>query len=340
MTNGSSKDRFFLCVGVSAQKPSDDERLRRALSEISNRDPQVRVNLGTTPGLLHQVEGESKSQLDSVCDRLRTQYLAINVDRPKPVLLETIRETSEGEAKYIRQAGGLGNYGHCRLRLEPNERGGGYSFASLVPSDVMPEEYVRAVDCGVQAAMQLGVLSRYPVVDLMAFLIDGSYHAEDSNPLAFEIAGSIALQQAARRASPVVLEPVVMAKFQVPELFSGTIVHEVTRRRGRIVEIRDECSTKDDLSSSSGTMSKVHRRMLRNWYTARRLREITAILPLSELLAWEFSELGALTMKLVGYEDVPDEESPDENTSGVTANKPNHPQSRRGLEAIRPEEEE
>lgn len=305
MLAGSSKDRLFVCIGISAKNPSDDERLRRALSEIAVRDLQVSVN-SQPEGVFHTVEGESTSQLDSVCNRLRNQYLAINIDGPKPVFLETFRESCEAEGKYIRQVGGSGTYGHCRLHIEPRARGEGYFFISRVSRDVLPDQYASSVDHGVQIAMRSGGLHGYPLVDLNVTLIDASYHAENSNPAAFEIAGSTAFLSALKNTSTILLEPVVRFEIEGSGWYMEEIKQEVTRRHGRI----DETS----------------------------VTEITATLPLSELLATSFRELGAFTMRLAGYEPVLGDEPLDEDASGVTANNPNSPRLRNRFEAVRPEQ--
>jgi len=305
MIIGSSKDRFFVSVDVSAKDPRDDQRLRRALSEITVRDLQVSINSHPT-GAFHTVEGESTSQLESICNRLRNQYLAIIVDGPKPVFLETFREDCEVEGKYIQQVGGSGNYGHCRLHIEPSARGRGYSFISMVPRGLLLDEYVKSIERGVQIAMQSGGLHGHPIVDLNVTLIDASYHAEDSNPTAFEIAGSTAFVSAVKKAHPILLEPVVSFEIEVGGWYREEIKHQVALRRGRVEE--------------------------------RGTGEITATLPLSELLTASFKEIGALTMRLAGYEPVRGAEPPDEDASGVTANNPKVPRPRSGSEAVRPEE--
>ena len=305
MIIGSSKDRFFVSVDVSAKYPRDDQRLRRALSEITVRDLQVSINSHPT-GAFHTVEGESTSQLESICNRLRNQYLAIIVDGPKPVFLETFREDCEVEGKYIQQVGGSGNYGHCRLHIEPSARGRGYSFISMVPRGLLLDEYVKSIERGVQIAMQSGGLHGHPIVDLNVTLIDASYHAEDSNPTAFEIAGSTAFVSAVKKAHPILLEPVVSFEIEVGGWYREEIKHQVALRRGRVEE--------------------------------RGTGEITATLPLSELLTASFKEIGALTMRLAGYEPVRGAEPPDEDASGVTANNPKVPRPRSSSEAVRPEE--
>ncbi len=265
MLTGSSKDRFFVCVDVRPKKPSDDRRLQGALSEIAVRDLQISVN-SQPEGMFHTVEGESTLQLDSICNRLRNQYLSIDIDGPKPVFLETFRESCKAEGKYIRQVSGSGNYGHCRLNIEPRARGEGYLFISLVSSDVLPDQYVSSVDRGVQIAMQSGGLHGYPLVDLKVNLMDATYHAEDSDLAAFEIAGSTAFLSAVKNTSPILLEPVVRFEIDGSGWFMEETKHELTRRHGRIEEV-----------SATG---------------------ITATLTLSEFLAASFREIGAFTMRL------------------------------------------
>ncbi|WP_239461529.1 hypothetical protein [Occallatibacter savannae] len=233
--------------------------------------------------------------------------------------------------------GGSGNYGHCRLRLEPRARGEGYSFASLVGGD-LPDAFVKAVDRGVQSAMLSGVVRGHPAVDLAAYLVHGSYHAEDSNPEAFEIAGATAFRNAARACSPVVLEPIVIASYEVQKMWAETIEHAVGRRGGRIASIKPVFCDENGVSISSKGFANVQSQMLNDWLTAREWTEITAILPLSGLLTAPFSRLGILTARLVSYEPV--DESEDEGTAGITVNKPTPPRRGSSGEAVRPEEDD
>lgn len=294
---GSSKGRHFLYLTVSAVDSVDEERLRKALTEIDSRDPKISFNPQVKRGAF-VIEGDSESQLDSVCDRLRDEYkITIHVGAPIAILLETVRKSGEAEGKYIRQVGGSGNYGHCKLRVEPNEPGKGYSFTNLVPADLLPNEYVSSVDRGVWGAMQSGILHGHPTVDLKVTLVDGSYHVQDSNPKAFEIAGSIAFEHAARKASPVLLEPVMLVEIDVPDAFTPMVEPDIFKRRGRI----------DRMVSENGRS------------------EIRAIVPVAELLASGFSSLTECPTQFAGYEAVSDDGTSDENGQGVTANKPNRP---------------
>jgi elongation factor G len=292
---GSSKGRPYLYLTVSAVDSGDDERLQKAMVEMDGHDPLTSVIPQPMQGS-HIVEGETESQLDAICDRLRDEYkLSIKVGAPTVVLLETIREIGEAEGRYIRRTGGSANYGHCKLRIEPNVTGEGYSFISSVPGGVLPNEYVSSIDRGVQRAMQSGILRGFPLVDLKVNLIDGSYHAVDSNPEAFEIAGSIAFEHAARKASPVLLEPVMLVEIDVPDAFTAIVEPDIFQHRGRI----------DRMVSENGRS------------------EIKAIVPLAELLASGFSSLAEFPTEFAGYEAVSDDGASDENGLGVTANKPN-----------------
>jgi elongation factor G len=312
MMSESSKDRPFLCLSISAADSADDERLQNALVEIASGDPRIRVNSQPLK-VSHRVEGQSKSQLDFVCDRLRDEYhLAINVTAPEPVLLETIHTCVEAEGKFIRQLGGMGNYGHCRLSIEPIKPVEGYVFASALGNGVLPAEYLNSIERGVQRAMQLGVHSGRYLVGLKVTVVDGSYHAEDSNPMAFEMAGMIALEHALRNAAPVVLEPVMAFDIDVPDAFAIVIEDEINQHRGRIDRMRNE----------------------------NERSEITAIVPLSELLASSSNGLAAYPMEFAGYEAVRDDDPLNENGSGARANKPDRPKPSRRSEMARPDLED
>src|SRR5262249_11048400 len=146
----------------------------------------------------------------------------------------TIRKQSQAEGKYIRQTGGSGQYGHVKIRIEPNEPGKGYEFLNEVVGGTVPKEYVKPVDQGIKEAMEGGILAGYEMVDVKAILYDGSYHEVDSSEMAFKIAGSMAFKEAARKASPVLLEPVMSVEVVVPEDFAGAIMGDLSARRGRI----------------------------------------------------------------------------------------------------------
>jgi len=156
------------------------------------------------------------------------------VGEPKVAFRETIRKESDAEGKYIRQTGGSGNYGHFKIRLKPNEPGKGYEFINDIKGGVIPKEYIKPIDQGIREALDGGILAGFPVVDVVVSLYDGSYHDVDSNEMAYKIAGSMAFKEAARKASPVLLEPVMAVEVTVPEDFVGTIIGDINSRRGRI----------------------------------------------------------------------------------------------------------
>jgi elongation factor G len=178
-----------------------------------------------SPGGHAIIRGMSESHLETVCDRVsRELQIEINIGGPKVIYVETIRRRSEAEGKYIRQTGGSGNYGYVKLRLEPGEPGSGYQFSSEIREGQIPLEFIEPVSRGVSGAASGGILAGYEMVDLRAVLCDGSYHTEDSNAMAITIAGSIAFKEAACRASPIVLEPVMSVEAVVPEKYLGDVV--------------------------------------------------------------------------------------------------------------------
>jgi elongation factor G len=165
---------------------------------------------------------------------MREYKVEANVGKPQVAYRETIRRKSEAEGKYIRQTGGRGQYGHAKIRIEPNEPGKGYEFINEVVGGSVPKEFIKPIDQGIQEALEGGILAGYPMVDVKVELYDGSYHDVDSNEMAFKIAGSMAFKEAARKASPVLLEPVMAVEVVTPEDYAGVIMGDLSSRRGRI----------------------------------------------------------------------------------------------------------
>ena len=224
--SGPSSERPILRLTVSAAENCDDERLRKALVRIAGEDRSIRM-AAKSEGAAYVLEGISESQLDGICNRIRDECrLAIRVAAPEVILVETIRGTAEAEGKYIRQTGG----GHCWLRLEPNTKSDDCEFVSNVSGGILPEEFVIAIERGVRRAMDAGTRDNRPLVRVKVTLTDGSYHAEDSNSTAFEIAASVALTKAVREASPVLLEPVMAVSINVPEEMVIAIEHRIHER--------------------------------------------------------------------------------------------------------------
>jgi elongation factor G len=223
-----------ISVAIEPKTKADQEKMGVALSRLADEDPTFKVHTDEDSGQTI-IEGMGELHLEILVDRMRREHkVEANVGEPKVAFRETIRKKAEAEGRYIRQTGGSGNYGHCWLRVEPNEPGKGYEFINAIKGGVIPKEYIKPIDQGVQGALELGILAGFPLVDIKVFLIDGSYHDVDSNEMAFKFAGSIAFKEAARKASPVLLEPVMAVEVTVPEEHMGTIIGDINSRRGRI----------------------------------------------------------------------------------------------------------
>ena len=224
----------MIAVAVEPKTKSDQEKMGIALGKLAQEDPTFKVSTDPDSGQTI-LEGMGELHLEILVDRMMREFnVQANVGKPQVAYRETIRKEAKAEGKYIRQTGGSGQYGHVRIRLEPNEPGKGYEFINEVVGGVIPKEFIKPVDQGIKEAMEGGVLAGYEMVDVKATLYDGSYHDVDSNEMAFKIAGSMAFKEAARKASPVLLEPVMSVEVVVPEEYMGTIIGDLSSRRGRI----------------------------------------------------------------------------------------------------------
>ena len=223
-----------ISVAVEPKTKADQEKMGVALNKLAQEDPTFKVHTDPDSGQTI-ISGMGELHLEIIIDRMMREYkVEANVGKPQVAYRETVRKPAEAEGKYIRQTGGRGQYGHVKIKLEPQEPGKGYEFLNEIVGGVVPREYIKPVDQGIQEAMEGGVLAGYPVVDVKVTLFDGSYHEVDSNEMAFKIAGSMAFKEAARRASPVLLEPVMAVEVVTPEDFAGTIMGDLSSRRGRI----------------------------------------------------------------------------------------------------------
>jgi elongation factor G len=223
-----------ISVAVEPKTKGDQEKMGMALGKLAQEDPTFRVHTDPDSGQTI-IEGMGELHLEIIIDRMMREFnVQANVGKPQVAYRETIRKKSEAEGKFIRQSGGRGQYGHAKIRIEPNEPGKGYEFVNDVVGGTVPKEYIKPIDQGIQEAMEGGVLAGYEIVDVKATLYDGSYHDVDSNEMAFKIAGSMAFKAAAAKASPVLLEPVMAVEVVVPEEFAGTIRGDLSSRRGRI----------------------------------------------------------------------------------------------------------
>jgi elongation factor G len=222
-----------IAVAVEPKTKGDQEKMGLALSRLAQEDPTFRVSTDPDSGQTI-IEGMGELHLEILVDRMMREYkVEANVGKPQVAYRETIRKNSQAEGKFIRQSGGKGQYGHVKIRMEPNP-GKGYEFENEITGGSIPKEFIKPVDAGIKEALEGGVLAGYEMVDVKVTLYDGSYHDVDSSEMAFKIAGSMAFKEAAKKASPVLLEPVMSVEVVVPEDFMGVIVGDLNSRRGRI----------------------------------------------------------------------------------------------------------
>jgi elongation factor G len=226
-------------IAIEPKTKDDQEKMGLALRKLSEEDPTFRVRTDEETGQTI-ISGMGELHLDIIIDRMKREFkVEANIGQPQVAYRETIRQKAEAEGKYIKQSGGRGQYGHCWLRVEPQEPGQGFEFENEIKGGAIPQEYIPAIEKGVKEAMNTGVLAGYPVVDLKVSLYDGSYHEVDSSEAAFKIAGSMCFKEACRRANPVILEPVMKVVVITPENFMGDVVGDLNARRGIIKEITD-----------------------------------------------------------------------------------------------------
>ncbi len=224
-----------ISVAIEPKTKAGQEKMGIALSKLAEEDPTFKTYTDQETGQTI-IAGMGELHLEIIVDRLLREFkVEGNVGAPQVAYKETIRKEVEQGTKYARQSGGKGQYGHVKIRVEPNEPGKGYEFINAVVGGAIPKEYIPAVDAGIQGAMNAGVLAGYPVVDVKVTLFDGSYHEVDSSEMAFKIAGSMAFKEACRKANPVILEPIMKVAVTVPDEYMGTVIGDITARRGNIL---------------------------------------------------------------------------------------------------------
>jgi elongation factor G len=222
-------------VAVEPKTKNDQDKLSRALQALSEEDPTFQVHSDEETGQT-VIGGMGELHLEVLVDRMLREFkVDANVGKPQVAYRETIKQSVEKvETRYVRQTGGRGQYGHVVLNLEPTGPGGGYEFIDKITGGIIPKEYIPSVDAGIQDAMQSGVLAGYPVVDIRATLVFGSYHDVDSSEMAFKIAGSICFKEACRKAHPVLLEPIMAVEVVTPEDYMGDVIGNLSARRGKV----------------------------------------------------------------------------------------------------------
>ena len=280
-----------ISVRIEPKTKADQEKMGLALHRLADEDPTFRIKGDEETGDT-LICGMGELHLEIIVDRMKREFkVDANVGRPQVAYKETIKTTAKAEGKYIRQSGGRGQYGHVWLEAEPVDRGQGFEFINAIKGGAIPQEYIPAVEKGVKEAIDKGVVAGYPVVDVKVTLYDGSFHEVDSSEMAFKIAGSMAFQECAKRASPVLLEPIMKVEVIAPEKFLGEVAGDLSSRRARI----EKMSARGG-SGSTGDLA---------------LKVIDAKVPLSEMFGYA-TQLRSLsegratyTMEFSNYEDIP-----------------------------------
>ncbi len=231
-------------IRIEPKTKADQEKMGTALRRLAEEDPTFRVagDLETGETI---ISGMGELHLEIIVDRMKREFnVEANVGRPQVAYRETITGEAEGEGKFIRQSGGRGQYGHAKIRIKPRERGAGFEFINAIKGGAIPNEFIPAVEKGIKEALDRGILANYRVVDVEVTLYDGSYHDVDSSESAFKIAGSMAFQEAAKNAKPVILEPIMKVQILVPLDFLGEVTGDVNSKRGKIESIEDRANIK------------------------------------------------------------------------------------------------
>lgn len=223
-----------ISIAIEPKTKADQEKLALSLNKITLEDPSFKVKYDEETGQT-LISGMGELHLEIIVDRLRREFkVDANVGKPQVAYRETITRPSLAEGKFIRQTGGRGQYGHVKIKLEPREQGTGFEFVNEIKGAAIPREYIPAVEKGIKEAMETGVVAGYPFVDVAVRLYDGSYHEVDSSEIAFKIAGSMAFKDGVSKGAPVILEPIMKVEVVVPEDFMGTVIGDLSSRRGKI----------------------------------------------------------------------------------------------------------
>ncbi len=229
-----------ISMAIEPKTKKDQEKLSQVLNKFMKEDPTFRATADPETGqtLIH---GMGELHLEIMVDRMKREYnIEVNVGKPQVAYKETIRKKATGEGKFIRQTGGRGQYGHAIIEIEPLERGQGFVFENAIVGGVIPKEFIPAVEKGIKEALESGILAGYPVVDVKVRLFDGSYHEVDSSEIAFQIAGSMAFKDAAKKADPVILEPIMEVEVETPEDYVGDVIGDLNSRRGKIMGMENK----------------------------------------------------------------------------------------------------
>ena len=223
-------------LSLEPKTKADQDKMGLALAKLAEEDPTFKTYTNEETGQTI-IAGVGELHLDIIVDRLRREFkVEANIGKPQVAYRETIRQAAECEGKYIRQSGGRGQYGHVWIKFEPNEEGKGFEFVDAIVGGTVPREYIKPTMEGLEAALENGIIAGYPVIDIKATLFDGSYHDVDSSEMAYKIAASMALREAAKKCKPVILEPIMFVEVTAPNEYLGSVMGDVSSRRGQITE--------------------------------------------------------------------------------------------------------
>ena len=225
-----------ISVAIEPKSKNDADKMDQALLKLSDEDPTFRTYTDDETGQLI-ISGMGELHLDIIVDRMRREFkVEANVGAPQVAYRETIRAAADCEGKFVRQSGGRGQFGHVWIRFEPNEQGKGFEFKNGIVGGTVPKEYIKPVQDGLMAALGGGLIAGYPIIDIKATLFDGSYHEVDSNEMAFKVAASMALKEAAKKCDPVLLEPIELLEVTAPADYLGSVMGDISGRRGQIID--------------------------------------------------------------------------------------------------------
>ncbi|MCX6740567.1 MAG: elongation factor G [Candidatus Parcubacteria bacterium] len=233
-----------ISVAIEPKTKVDQEKMGMAMQKLAEEDPTFRIHTDEET-LQTIIEGMGELHLDIIVDRMKREFkVEANVGAPQVAYKETIKAAAEAEGKYIKQSGGRGQYGHCWIKVEPRERGAGFEFVDEIKGGLIPREFIPAIEKGIKESLTKGILAGYPVVDVKAIVFDGSYHDVDSSEVAFKIAGSMAFVEAAKKAKPVILEPIMKIQVITPEQFMGDVIGDLNSKRAQISQMTDKVKLK------------------------------------------------------------------------------------------------
>ena len=223
-----------ISVAIEPKTKADQDKMGIALQKLAEEDPSFRVKSDEETGQTI-ISGMGELHLDIIVDRMLREFkVEANIGKPQVAYRETIRGTADQDSKFIRQSGGKGQYGHCKVRIMPAEENAGFVFENKIVGGAIPKEYIEPARKGMEEALEGGILAGYPMIDVKVELYDGSYHEVDSSEMAFKIAGSMAIKDGCKKAQPCILEPMMKVEIEIPDEFTGTIIGDISRRRGRI----------------------------------------------------------------------------------------------------------